>query len=153
MVLLIMVLMFGVAAFSFQGVTEADTLRKPAGELQRMAREAVRRAGLYERPQFILFEKTGFVIHYRNDASAVANAESNTVWQRRVEVPDKMTLKLRRWGAKGWQPAAGQRWVVLPSGLCEPLAVRMEMGGSSIELQFNPLTGGVAEETLNIAAP
>ena len=149
--LLIISLLAGISVMSFQGVNEQQTLRKPGLELQRMAREAVRRAGMCEQTQTIVFEKNAFTIRYKSDAKAVADADSKTVWQRRIEAPANMRLLVQRWGSKEWIPAAGQRWTVQPSGLCEPLAVRFEMGNSNLEMRFNPLTGGVAEETMNIA--
>ena len=150
-VLLIISLLAGISVMSFQGITDQQTLRTPALELQRMAREAVRRAGIYEQTQTITFEKNAFTIRYKSDAKAVTDADSKTVWQRRIEAPANMRLLVQRWGMKDWIPAAGQRWTVQPSGLCEPLAVRFELGNSHLEMRFNPLTGGVAEETMSIA--
>lgn len=152
-VLFIMILLLGIAIFSFTGVQEREVIVKPAAELKRMAREAVGRAGLFEEPQMIVFEKDGFAMRYRGDASATATgADPRSAWTRRVQVPENMVIKIRRWGTNQWQPATGQRWMVLPSGLCEPIGVRMELGRSFVEMQFNPLTGGVAEEVLNIAS-
>ena len=64
-----------------------------------------------------------------------------------------MKILIKRWGSSEWRAAAGQRWVTLPGGLCEPLSVRMEWKRSFIEMQFHPLTGGIADETMIIAAP
>ena len=150
-VLVIITLLLGISVMSIQGVNDQQTMRTPALELQRMAREAVRRAGMYEETQVITFEKNAFIIRYKSDAKAVADADSKTIWQRRIDIPANMRMSIQRWGKTDWTPAAGQRWVVQPSGLCEPLAVRFEMGNSVVALRFNPLTGGVAEETMNIA--
>ena len=150
-VLLIIAMLAGLSVMSFQGVNDQQVLRTPGLELQRMAREAVRRAGMYEQTQTIVFEKSAFIIRYKSDAKAVADADSKTVWQRRIDVPPNMRMLVQRWGMKDWIPSAGQRWIVQPSGLCEPLAVRFELGNSNLEMRFNPLTGGVAEETMNIA--
>lgn len=150
MVMFIMAIFIGVATFSFQGVTDEQILRTPAAELQRMAREAVGRAGIYEQPETIVFEKSGFGIRYRGEASATG--EDNTqYWLRRVEPPPDMRVLMKRWGQSKWLPAAGQTWMVLPSGLCEPLSIRLEWGQSFTEMQFHPLTGGVAEENTYIA--
>lgn len=150
-VLVIIILLLGVSVMSLRGIEDQQTMRTPALELQRMAREAVRRAGMYEETQVIAFEKNAFTIRYKSDAKAVADADRHAVWQRRVDIPPAMRMSIQRWGKTDWIPSAGQRWVVQPSGLCEPLAVRFEMGNSVIALRFNPLTGGVAEETMNIA--
>ena len=110
------------------------------------------RAGVYEQRETIVFEKTGFGIRYRGDASATSGAPAQ-YWQRRVQTPPDMRLLMKRWGQNKWQPAAGQAWVALPSGLCEPLSIRFEWGRSFTEMQFNPLTGGVADESTYIAPP
>jgi prepilin-type N-terminal cleavage/methylation domain-containing protein len=150
MVLFIMAIFISVAAFSFQGLTDEQILRTPAAELQRMAREAVSRAGIYEQPETIVFDKTGFGIRYRADASSTAGGNTQ-YWLRRVQTPPEMRLLMKRWGQNKWIPAAGERWMALPSGICEPLAVRLEWGRSFTEMQFHPLTGGVAEESTYVA--
>lgn len=150
MVIFIMAIFISVAAFSFQGVTDEQILRTPAAELQRMAHEAVSRAGIYEQQETIVFEKAGFGIRYRGDASAAGGGNAQ-YWLRRVQTPPNMRLLMKRWGQDRWVPAAGQQWVALPSGLCEPLSIRMEWGRSFTEMQFHPLTGGVADETTYIA--
>lgn len=150
MVIFIMAIFVGVAAFSFEGMSEEEILRTPASELQRMAHEAVSRAGIYEQPEEIVFEKSGFGIRYRGDVSPGDGGQAQ-YWLRRVQTPPEMRLLMKRWGQDKWLPAAGQRWVALPSGLCEPLSIRMEWGRSFTEMQFHPLTGGVADETTYIA--
>ncbi len=149
-VLFIMALFVTVAAVSFQGIDGEQVLREPAEELQRMAREAVRRAGMYEQPQVIVFDKHGFGTRYRDDVNATPENGGTTQWLRRVQIPEDISCQMKHWGQKEWKPAAGQRWMVQPSGLCEPLTVRLERGRSYIEMQFNPLTGGVAEEHMSI---
>ena len=150
-VLFIMAVFVTVAAVSFEGIDGEQVLRTPADELQRMAREAVRRAGMYERPEVIVFEKHGFGIRYRDDLAAMEANGGNTQWIRRVAIPEDISVRMKHWGQNEFKPAAGQRWMVQPSGLCEPLTVRLDRGRSFIELQFNPLTGGVAEEHMSIA--
>jgi type II secretion system protein H len=150
-VLFIMALFISVAAFSFQGVSGEEKLRTPASELQQVAREAVRRAAMYEQPEVIVFEKRGFGIRYREDINLAQPSKAPRHWFHHVELPADMELKIRRWGQNNWLPAAGQIWVVQSSGLCEPLTVRLERGKSYLEMQFNPITGGVADEKMLVA--
>lgn len=151
LVIFIMALFIGIAAVSFAGLSGEQDLKKPASELEIMAREAVRRAGMYEQPQVIVFEKTGFAMRYQEDASALAsNGADKNIWVRRTEVPANMKILLKHWGMKKWIPAAGERWIALPSGLCEPIQVRMELGRSYIEMEFNPLTGAIADENMEV---
>ena len=150
LVIFIMALFIGIAAVSFSGLSSEQDLKKPAAELEIMAREAVRRAGMYEQPQVIVFEKTGFAMRYQEDASALASGADTNIWVRHTDVPGNMKILLKHWGMKKWMPAAGERWIVLPSGLCEPIQVRMELGRSYIEMEFNPLTGAIADENMEV---
>ena len=145
-VLVIMAIFLSVAALSFQGLSEEEILTRPADELQRVAREAVRRASIFEQPEVIVFDKRGFGIQYRGEADAAGQGGGN--WVRHTELPNDMKMFLKHWGQTEWQPAAGQLWMVQPSGLCEPITVRIDRGQSFVEMQFNPLTGGVAQKRL-----
>lgn len=149
-VLVIMALLMGVAVVNFDGVDAERDLRRPASELQRMTMEAVRRAGLYERPQMILFDARGFAMRYRTDADGRRESGDNAVWQRRVDLPPAMKLSLRRFGSNRFAPAAGQRLSIAPGGLCEPVTARFELGASWIEVTLDPLSGGVADEAMHI---
>ena len=44
----------------------------------------------------------------------------------------------------------GQRWIFQPTGLCEPVSVRIIENEAWIEVRFDPLTAGIEEETYNI---
>lgn len=149
-VLVIMALLMGVAVVNFEGVGAERDLRRPASELQRMTKEAVRRAGLHERPQFILFDARGFAMRYKTDANGRAEPGDNAVWQRRVDLPPDMKLSLRRFGMNKFTPAAGQRLSIAPGGLCEPVTARFELGASWLEITLDPLSGGVGDEAMHI---
>ncbi|MEI6535120.1 MAG: prepilin-type N-terminal cleavage/methylation domain-containing protein, partial [Verrucomicrobiaceae bacterium] len=77
MVLFIMAIFVTIGIFSFQGSSEEEILRKPAAELQRMAREAVSRAGTYEEQQEIVFLKDGFGTRIHGEVDLKAEAGSN----------------------------------------------------------------------------
>lgn len=149
-VLVIMALLMGLAVMSFDSVTGEQEIRRPVAEFQRMTLEAVRRAGLYERPQIITFDGGGFSMRYKNDVNGQATTEDTAVWQRRVDLPASMKLFLKRFGSEKFTPASGQRLVIAPGGLCEPLTARFEMGRSWIEIALDPLSGGVRDEAMNI---
>lgn len=149
-VLFIMALLMGLAVMRFDSVSGQQEIRRPVSELQRMTQDAVRRAVLYERPQVILFDARGFAMNYKTDVNGQADAQDPVVWRRRVDTPPAMKLMLRRFGSEKFTPAAGQRLVVAPGGLCEPLTARFELGPSWIEVTLDPLSGGVQEEAMNI---
>lgn len=150
-VMMVMALMIGLAVFSFQGLDGEGAMRRPASELESMAKEAVRRASLYESPQVIAFEKTGFVMQYRQDTDPSRKTEKSEKWQRRVTVPPEMKILIRRWGSKKWVPAPGEHWIISAGGFCEPLEVRLELGESFLQMEFDPLSGGVREESMRVA--
>ena len=145
MVLVVIALFTGAAVFSFQGSDDEDVLRKPAGELKRLAQDAVRQAGVFEEPQVIQFTGDGFALLHHDGAGEH--------WITRTHTPPEMRLKVRHWGQEAWKNAAGENWMITSGGLCEPLAVRLEWKQSFLEVRFHPLTGGVAEETLQIQSP
>jgi hypothetical protein len=43
-----------------------------------------------------------------------------------------------------------QRWIFQPTGLCEPLTVRIMEDEAWIEVRFDPLTAGIEEESYYI---
>lgn len=151
LVMLVMALIVGLGAYSFGGVSGEELLRRPASEFQKMVLESVRRASLYERAQVIFFDRQGFVLRYQEDQQALNREGEDQLWQRRVEVPLEMGVKLRRWGQNQFLAAAGQKLVIAPGGLCEPLTVRFEHRGSWLELTLDPLSGGVADEAMFVA--
>jgi hypothetical protein len=152
LVLFVMSLLVGTCIYSFAGLTAEQEIRRPATEFQRMTMEAVRRAALHEKPQVIVFEPRGFAIRYRTDPDGSASPADQQAWVRRVTLPQGMKMSLRRWGQERMQPAAGQRLVVAPGGLCEPLTARFELGSSWFELTLDPLSGGMAEEAMSLSA-
>lgn len=143
-VLFIIGLLSGVGVISFNSVTRGQEVRRPAMEFQRLVREAMRRAAATEEPQTIVFDKRGFTMRFRNDAG------DGSAWQHRVDLPEAMTLVLRRFGEEKFAPAAGQRLVVAPGGLCEPLAARFQLGDAWVEFTLDPLSGGARDEGMHI---
>lgn len=149
-VLAIMVLLMGIAVVSFDSVGREHDLKHPAAELERMTVEAVQRASIYERPQVVTFESGSFAMRYKTDADGIATKADETTWERRVKLPQGMKLSLRRFGASKFAQAAGQRLVIAPGGLCEPLTARFELGESWIEVTLDPLSGSAQDESMHI---
>lgn len=149
-VLAIMVLLMGIAVVSFDSVGREHELKHPVAEFERMTVEAVQRAGIYERPQVVTFDSSSFAMRYKTDADGIATKVDDTTWERRVHLPKEMKLSLRRFGAAKFAPAAGQRLIVAPGGLCEPLTARFELGDAWIEVTLDPLSGTAQEESMHI---
>lgn len=56
---------------------------------------------------------------------------------------------LRIWNEPDWISLTGgefRRWIFQPSGMCEPMSVRMENEGSFFEVTFHPLTADIQSE-------
>lgn len=64
-------------------------------------------------------------------------------------VDPSLRLSLRVWNENDWVLLRGgefRRWVFQPSGMCEPMSVRMENDGSFFEVTFHPLTADIQSE-------
>lgn len=59
--------------------------------------------------------------------------------------PEEVDFSVRYPGGK-WVEADGQWWEFSPTGMVTPISVRFEEGNDWIELDFDVLTGRVAEE-------
>lgn len=51
---------------------------------------------------------------------------------------------------KRWLPVEGWRWRFQPSGLCDPMEVRVYRGEAWMGVRFAPLTAGIVEETFHL---
>lgn len=144
MVLFIIALITGMAVMNFDGIFKEQDLRKPVLEFKDLTAEAVRRATLYERPQVLMFDKAGMVLPLQ----VRRVGDSAPVRMKRFTLPPGMTLALRRFGSEKFMPAEGQRLMISPSGLCEPLTARFQQGESWFEVTLDPLTGAAKEERM-----
>lgn len=122
LVLAIAALVIGLGASSVARLTEEQELRQIAREAEGVLLQAVTRTLNTGQSQDVPLEVLG--------RGAV--------------------LTVRRAGAKGFVPAAGQRLSLRPGGLCEPLTLHWQKDSAWINATLDPLTGGVAamEETL-----
>jgi hypothetical protein len=143
-VLFIIALITGMAVMNFDGIFKEQDLRKPVLAFKDLTAEAVRRATLYERPQVLIFDGSGMVMPLH--ARPQGNGAPPRV--KRFTLPPGMSLTLRRFGSDKFMPAEGQRLMVSPSGLCEPLTARFQQGESWFEVTLDPLTGGAKEERM-----
>jgi len=66
----------------------------------------------------------------------------------RVEMPD-VRMSIRFPGGK-MERAHGQVWRILPCGVVLPATVRLEDGGSWLEVDVDPLTGDILEERYSL---
>jgi type II secretion system protein H len=136
-VIALMVIIAGMAAFSFASLEGESPVEEPANQLARMVRQASRAAVVQGRPIVIAFDKTGF--GFVNEASAGSKG--------RYSIPKGMKVSFQRWnGGRNWMPADELNWVFFPTGIADALRFRFDMPEGQAELAFNPLTGSITDE-------
>jgi prepilin-type N-terminal cleavage/methylation domain-containing protein len=120
----IAVLILGIATLSMAGVQDEAQLKKMAARVERLARESLLQAVMKQRVvQISLADSFG--------------AEGQ--------------LQIRRLGHKNFrQPHRGEVWEFNPSGVCEPVEIRITNDAGEIELEFDPLTGCTVKKEVRV---
>ncbi|MCX6840461.1 MAG: prepilin-type N-terminal cleavage/methylation domain-containing protein [Verrucomicrobia bacterium] len=121
-VLVIAALIIGVGAGAVAQLTEENELRKVAHEAEGVFMQAMTRSLATTQPQSVSLEELG----------------------------GQARLTLRRAGVEEFVPATGQRVLLRPGGLCEPLTLRWQKGAAWMSATLDPLTGGFAETEENL---
>ena len=78
-----------------------------------------------------------------------AEIEDGLQYFREYQWPNDVECSLRFWDEMQWAGLSGgefHRWIFQPSGMCEPLKVRMEADGAYFEVEFHPLTADIRKE-------
>ncbi len=161
--LFIVLIILGTAVLSIDSVMKESRLQKEATAVKLAARKSLRTA-LAERQSYtITFRPTYFTVAPTYPAAVpeevlAARQRRGSRGRQEEEVlppggvrhdfEEGMFLQVRRWGEVNWRPPGelGDRWVFEPSGICEPISVRLNHETSFVELTFNPLTAAVAQE-------
>lgn len=134
-VMMLITVFLSVAAMNFASLDSEEVARKPANELIRLAKQAVRASAVEGRPFIIQFDKTGFGVLGKEGAEG-----------GHVPLPEDTQIEILRWGEKAWLPAEGQGWMFGANGLCEAIKVRFLSPAGIMEMGFNPLTGSPVDE-------
>ena len=129
----IAMLIIGIAVLSIGAVNEEARIRRVGSLLEATARTALQESVKTQRDHWIGFSRDSFAVLPEG---------------KPFELPHDGNIELRHWGEKTWQSADDARWRFSSEGLCEPLQVRFTLGGATLELQFDPLTGAVADESM-----
>ena len=104
-------LLIGVAALSITAVNDENQLRREASQIEITARDSLMKAVSGYRPVQLDFASFGAV-------------------------------QVRRYGEKAFRaPAKGEVWEFSPTGVCEPVELRITSEVGTIEMGFDPLTG------------
>ena len=154
----LLILIIGVGVLSISSISEEKSLVDPASKLKAMARKSLQMAITNRRSFAIAFGSGGFVLQSGAAPGEVGEeamlsllpAEERAA-RREVEAysfEDDMFLEIRRWGERNFRAPERDLWVFEPSGICEPLSVRLVNSYGVVEMEFNPLTAKVSDETL-----
>lgn len=122
MVLAIAALIIGVGAGAVGMMTDEQELRKVARDAEVSFMQSMTRMLTTSAPQGVNLETLSF----------------------------GRKLTVRRAGAKEFVPAAGQRMLLRPGGLCEPLTLRWEKGTQWIVATLDPLTASFIDMEDNL---
>lgn len=140
LVVAIIVLIIGAAIPVTSSFTREQRLRDVVRELLVLAKTARADAMTTGRPSEVVFAKRGFGLRRPGEEEP-----SET-----VSLSGGMSYVLIPFGSEKAVKPDGQRWIFQPAGLCEPITFRVEEGEAHMEVTFDPLTAGIAEESYYI---
>jgi hypothetical protein len=108
-------LLLGIATLSFTGLQDEARLKRAASDMESMARQTLQKAVMEQR-----------LIALSLDGSLGG---------------DGGQVQVKRVGEKVFRKAdKGELWEFSPTGICEPIEVRITHSGGIIEMAFDPLT-------------
>ena len=136
LVVTIIVLLVGAVVPLSSGFVREQRLRDSVRGLLVLAKTARTEAMTTGRAAEVVFGKDGFALQRAGEEEP---SES-------VRLPRGTRYQLLPFGADKPLRPDGQRWIFQPTGLCEPLTVRIMEDEAWIEVRFDPLTAGIEEE-------
>ena len=161
----LIVLIIGVGVLSLATESARKQITKPAGELKKYARRGL---------QMAINQRRAFAIQLTPDSFALREGSIDTAGEDGIDrfsresfdeaigdeapsgmlgayqLDELMTLEVRRWGEKYFRKPEGDAWVFEPSGICEPIGIKLIHEKGFIEMEFNPLTAKIQEQSLVI---
>jgi type II secretory pathway pseudopilin PulG len=147
----IVVLVIGIGLPFATGMGQQSRLREPADELKTLALTARRRAVTEQKTMEILLENHGFVLREAVIADltsrAVIDPEKDKTEIASYPLPSGVQYSIKRWDETKFATTADARWRFLPTGLCEPITVRLSRDEDYLEFSFNPLTAQTEDES------
>lgn len=125
----LMVLILGIATVSISGARAEDRLRRAAAVIETTARQNLLQA--------LNSQQT-----VRMDLTAGAFGAGD-------EFGDM--LMVRRYGENAFRkPRRGEAWEFSPTGICEPIEVRISGTAGQIEIGFDPLTACARRKSIQV---
>lgn len=127
-VMCVIVLMLGISIISIAGVKDEDRLRRAVAVIETTARENLLQA-----------VKNQQLVRMNLAAGSFGSA---------ADFGGK--LEIRRVGEREFRvPKRGEIWEFSPTGICEPIEVRVSGSGGTVELAFDALTACAKRKTLD----
>lgn len=115
------ILILGVATLGISGIQQEHELRNAAADIESTARNTLLKAIAEHRPMQIGFSSLG------------GNVE------------------IMRYGEKKFRkPGADEQWEFSPTGVCEPIDVRIHNDRGTIEMSFDPLTACARKKNVTV---
>jgi type II secretory pathway pseudopilin PulG len=109
-------MLLGISTLAISGLQDEAKLKRTASQMESTARQSLQKAVMDQR-----------LIEVTLDAGSFGGEGS---------------LQVKRLGEKAFRlPRRGEVWEFSPTGVCEPLDIRLTSAGGTIELGFDPLTG------------
>jgi type II secretory pathway pseudopilin PulG len=140
LVVAIIVLLIGAVVPLSSGFIREQRLRDAVRELLVLAKTARTEAMTTGRASELVFGKRGFSLRRAGEEEPSDS----------FALPKGMSYRLFPFSSDKPLKPEGQRWIFQPTGLCEPVSVRIMENEAWIEVRFDPLTAGIEEETYNI---
>ena len=162
-VFLLIVMIIGVGALSLSAEGAKKQIVEPAGDLKKFARRGLQMA-INNRHSFAISLAANRVQLLEGKAQVTDDAENDPRFAALFEeerenagnvidtldLGENIRLEVLRWGEELFRAPDGDMWVFEPSGICEPLAIKLIHPEGSIEMQFNALTAKVQDQSLII---
>jgi type II secretory pathway pseudopilin PulG len=161
----LIVLIIGVGVLSLATESARKQITKPAGELKKYARRGLQMA-INQRRAFSIQLTPGSFALREGSMDAAGEDRFNSLSGERFDesvddqepsgmlgayqLDELMTLEVRRWGEKYFRKPEGDAWVFEPSGICEPIGIKLIHEKGFIEMEFNPLTAKIQDQSLVI---
>jgi type II secretory pathway pseudopilin PulG len=124
----LVLLVIGAAVVSIEGVREEDQLKRAAALIETSARRSMLQA--MQTQQIVRMDLTPSAFTDSSEQGGM--------------------LMVRRVGESGFRsPKRGESWEFSPSGICEPIELRVASSFGTIELAFDPLTACVRRKSLS----
>jgi type II secretory pathway pseudopilin PulG len=129
MAMTITILVIGVAVLSISGVRAEDKLRRAAAVIETTARQNLLQA--LDRQQTVRMELSAGAFGAGEEFSGM--------------------LQVRRVGEGEFRkPKRGEFWEFSPTGICEPIEVRLSGSAGQIEIGFDPLTACAKRKSIQV---